>query len=264
MRHSMDLRANMENVAIILNRPKYPGNIGSAARCAKNMGIDRLIVVSSSGYEADQIRMMATHCAGDIVENIAYVATLREALAGFHYVVGTTARVGRTILKRHMVEPSTMGEKLVDISQNNTIALLFGPEDRGLTNEELRFCDLLVTIPTAGTMRSINLSHAVMIICYEVFRARHPSQVQFTPRRADVGEMENMYEHMKDIFLKINFINPENPDYFMINIRNFFSRMNLTSRDVKILRGICHQIDLYGQGKTKDLTRSDGKLKKSE
>ena len=260
----MDVRAKMENMAIVLNRPKYPGNIGSAARCAKNMGIDRLIVVGPVAHDEEKVNMMATHCARDIVQNIQTVETLRQALGDFHYVVGTTARVGNTVLKRRMVEPASMAEKLVDISHHNTVALLFGPEDRGLTNEELRFCDLLVTIPTAGTLRSINLSHAVMIICYEIFQTRCPSPVRFMPRRADIDEMEKLYEHIKEIFLKINFINPENPDYFMINIRNFFSRMNLTSRDVKIVRGICHQIDLYGRGKTKDLTSQRGKLKKSQ
>jgi len=132
------------------------------------------------------------------------------------------------------------------------VALLFGPEDRGLTNNELRYCDLLVTIPTSGKLRSINLSHAVMLLCYEIFVTENDSIGTFSPRLATSKEKEDMFDHLKEIFIKINFINPENPEYWMTSIKNFFSRTKLCSKDVKIIRGICRQIDLYGKGKTGD------------
>jgi tRNA/rRNA methyltransferase len=250
----MHERARTENITVVLNKPKYPGNIGSAARCVKNMGIERIIVVGEDNYEEDTIRRMSTHLAADVVDGIKYVDDLEKALGTFRYIVGMTARYGNTNLKRTMVSPREMARQIVDVSRNNKVAILFGPEDRGLTNSELKYCDMLVRIPTSEKMSSINLSHAVMLICYEIFTAGRESGVVFTPRLATSEETENMYSHMEELLLRINFIDPGNPENSMVNIRRFFSRLKLTSKDVKIIRGVFHQIDLYGRGKTKDLT----------
>jgi len=143
-----------------------------------------------------------------------------------------------------------MAEDVVDISQNNRVALVFGPEDRGLTNNELQYCDVLVKIPSSEGLKSINLSHAVMIICYEIFTARFGFNSVFTPKLATSAEMEAMYGHLKEMFVRIGFIKTQNPDYWMTNVRRLFSRTKLLARDVKIIRGICHQVDLYGKRKT--------------
>jgi len=243
-------KATMENLTVVLNKPKHPGNIGSVARCAKNMGISSIIVINPPNADREQIEQLATHCALDVVEKIQYCESLEQALAPFQYVVGTTGRSGDTSLKRAMIYPRTMAEMIVDISQHNSVALVFGPEDRGLTNAELRYCDLLVKIPTSDALRSINLSHAVMIICYEIFTACFEEPSVFTQKLATVAETEAMYEHLKAMFLRIGFIKTQNPDYWMTNVRRFFSRTTLLAKDVKIIRGICHQVDLYGKRKT--------------
>ncbi|MBW2648280.1 MAG: RNA methyltransferase [Deltaproteobacteria bacterium] len=240
----------MENLAIVLNRPKHPGNIGAVARCAKNMGISSIIIVNPLNADREKIEQMATHFALDIVERIRYFDRLDLALAPFNYIVGTTGRSGNTSLKRSMIYPGKMAEDIADISQNNRVALLFGPEDRGLTNSELKYCDILVKIPTSEGLKSINLSHAVMIICYEIFTARSEFTSVFTPNLATSAEIEAMYDHLKETLLRIGFIKVQNPDYWMTNVRRFFSRTKLFARDVKIIRGICHQVDLYGRGKT--------------
>ncbi|MBW2598529.1 MAG: RNA methyltransferase [Deltaproteobacteria bacterium] len=240
----------MENLAIVLNRPKHPGNIGAVARCAKNMGISSIIIVNPLNADREKIEQMATHFALDIVERIRYFDRLDLALAPFNYIVGTTGRSGNTSLKRSMIYPGKMAEDIADISQNNRVALLFGPEDRGLTNSELKYCDILVKIPTSEGLKSINLSHAVMIICYEIFTARSEFTSVFTPNLATSAEIEAMYDHLKETLLRIGFIKAQNPDYWMTNVRRFFSRTKLFARDVKIIRGICHQVDLYGRGKT--------------
>ncbi|MBW2650087.1 MAG: RNA methyltransferase, partial [Deltaproteobacteria bacterium] len=170
-------KARMENLAIVLNRPKHPGNIGAVARCAKNMGISSIIVVNPLNADREKIEQMATHFALDIVEKIKYFDRLDLALAPFNHIVGTTGRSGNTSLKRSM-------EEIVDLSQNNRVALVFGPEDRGLTNNELQYCDVLVKIPSSDDLKSINLSHAVMIICYEIFTARAGNTSVFTPKLA--------------------------------------------------------------------------------
>ncbi|MEA2014590.1 MAG: RNA methyltransferase [Thermodesulfobacteriota bacterium] len=242
-------KAMMENLTIILNRPKHPGNIGSVARCAKNMGISSIIVVNPLNADGATIEQLATHFALDVVEAIQYFDRLDAALETFNYIVGTTGRSGNTSLKRSMVYPGKMADDIVDISHNNRVALLFGPEDRGLTNRELQLCDVLVKIPSSDSMKSINLSHAVMIICYEIFTACSEATAVFTPRMATSAEIEAMYGHLKQMFLSIGFLNRQNPDYWMTNVRRFFARTRLLARDVKIIRGICRQVILYGNGK---------------
>jgi tRNA/rRNA methyltransferase len=252
--YQMQAWARLENVTIVLKGPKYPGNIGSVARCAKNMGIEKIVVVGGSEYDREEMNRMSTHLAADVVENIEYHEDLREALAPFRYIVGTTARRGNTDLKRSITDPREMAQAIAPIVKKNEVGLLFGPEDRGLTNSELKYCDMLVSIPTSERMRSINLSHSVMIIAYEVFTASCGSNSSFTPKLATSAEKEGMYDHMQEILMKMNYIYPESPHYAMTSIRNLFSRLNLTARDVKIIRGVCRQINLYGRGKTKNLT----------
>lgn len=238
---------NKRNITIVLNKPKYPGNIGSVARCAANMGIRKIIVVNGQSHDLEKVRQMATHLAAGTVEKIRFVDSLEEALSGFHYIVGTTSRLGSA--RRATLYPREIAVELVDLSQHNGIALLFGPEDFGLTNEELKFCHCLVTIPTSEDLKSINLSHAVMILCYEIFLACHETKEIFTPRLASSRELEGMYGQLTDVLTRIGFINPENPDYWMMNVRRFLSRIRLYSKEVQILRGICRQIDWYGRNK---------------
>lgn len=243
----MCMKANMENITIVLNKPKYPGNIGSVARCARNMGVEKISVVGERHHVIEEIKQMATHFAAGIVDRIQYYDGLDEALAKFQYIVGTTSRRGSA--RGPVVSPREMAEALVDISRNNEVALLFGAEDMGLSNDELRYCHLLVTIPTSKQMKSINLSHAVMILCYEIFVARAELLETFTPRMASSGELEGMYAQMKELLMKIGFLNPENPDFWMMYIRRFLSRTKLFSKEVKIIRGICRQLDWYIRNK---------------
>ncbi len=232
----------LENITVVLNRPKYPGNIGSVARCAKNMGIENILVVSDLDFDGEKVRQMSTHLAADVVDRIRHERDLEKALSRFQYVVATTARVGRA--RPAYQTPRDAAEKLVELSRKNRVALLFGPEDAGLTNDELRYGHLLVHIPVSDRFRSINLSHAVMILCYEIFTAASKTK-KFAPRLASSGELEGMYEHIKDVSLRIGFINPQNPEYWMTSIRRFLSRVELRSREVKIIRGFCRQLDWF-------------------
>jgi tRNA/rRNA methyltransferase len=237
---------NLNNIAIVLHKPRYPENIGAAARALCNMGIKRLLVVDPENYDIDKARKLATHTASDIIENIEIHQTLSQALADFTYVAGTTARLGG---QRQMINsPSMLAEKLAPISAENLIAILFGPEDRGLSNEDIRNCHLLVNIPTSN-FSSLNLAQAVMIICYEIFTYSCVKKKDATPRLANRHELEGMYAHLKDILIKISYINAENPDYWMNRLRYFFNRLPLRAGEVSIIRGICRQIEWYGKRK---------------
>ncbi len=245
----MTEKINLDNIAIVLQQPRYPENIGSAARAVSNMGIGRLYVVNPENYDPVRINKLATHAAAEVVENIRTFADLKTALAEFNCVVGTTARLGgqRPVLN----SPEVMAAKLVPLSRDNQIAVLFGPEDRGLTNEDLRLCHQLVHIPTAE-FSSINLAQSVMILSYELFKASLKDVAEFAPRLANRHELDGMYDQVKDILVRINYINPENPDYWMNKIRGFLNRMQLRAREVSIVRGICRQIDWYAGKKYQD------------
>jgi tRNA/rRNA methyltransferase len=243
------MNVNLDNVTIVLKGPKFPGNVGSAARCANNMGIGSLIVVGNRELDDEAVRQMATHESKEIVDGIRHFDTLDEALAGFEWIVGTTARQGSG--RGPFLSPRRMAERLVAVSRENRIALLFGPEDTGLTNDDLRFCQSVVTIPTVG-FKSLNLSHAVMILCYELLLARLDDDVQFLPKLASSRELEGMYAQLKEILKAIGFLNPENPDYWMTHIRRLFARTTLHAREVKIIRGICRQIEWYGDHKERN------------
>jgi len=245
----MDENKIAREIAVILHRPKYAGNIGSAARAIKNMGFTRLIVSEGGPFAPEEMKMMATHFASDVIDNAIFTDNLKKALSDFHFIVGTTARTGAQ--RGPTGSLREVAEKIALLAQKNQVALLFGSEDRGLTNEDLRFCHEIVTIPTAGTFKSINLSHAVMIVCYEVFMATRATVPAFVPRLATSAEIEGMYANLKEILMAIGFLNPQNPEYFMYHLRRFFSRTGLLARDVKIIRGICRQISWALQSRTK-------------
>jgi len=185
----------------------------------------------------------------DVIDRMQVYATLKEALAEFNFVVGTTARLGGQ--RKVVNSPSKLAQRLIAYSHQNQIAVLFGPEDRGLTNDDIRFCDILVNIPTAD-FSSLNLAQAVMVMCYELFCFSRDKPGEFAPRLANRYELEAMYEQLKEVMMRISFINPANPDYFMNNLRHFGSRMQLRAKEVSIIRGICRQIDWYGNKRYRD------------
>jgi len=239
----MTVGVDRNNIAIVLQRPRYPENIGSAARALRNMGFSRLIVVDAGIWDEVRIRRLATHEAGGVVDAIVRVDSLDKALAPFGHVVGTTARLGgqRPVLK----SPELMAQRLIPLARDNPVAILFGPEDRGLTNDDLKHCDQLVNIPTAE-FSSLNLAHAVMVICYCLSTAGLNDPPAFTPRLAKHIELEQMYDELTAALVRIGYLNPENPDYWMNRIRRFGSRLSLRAGEVGIMRGICRQIQRYG------------------
>ncbi len=238
----MTQKVRIENIAIVLFQTRVPENIGAAARAARNMGVRRLVLAAPRDLDMGRIRKMATHAASDVIDGMEIYDSLQEALSGFQWVVGTTARLGggRQVIR----SPERLAEKLIPISAENEVAVLFGPEDRGLTNEDLRLCHDLVNIPTAD-FSSLNLAQAVMVMCYELFKASRDDTRSFAPRLASRHELDGMYEQLKEILVKIDYINQENPEYWLNKVRYFFSRLQLRAREVSIIRGICRQMNWY-------------------
>jgi tRNA/rRNA methyltransferase len=242
-------KLNLKNISIVLYRPRFPENIGAAARSMRNMGIEQLVVVDPDNCDLTRICKLATHAALDVVEQMMVFDRLDDALAEYNFVVGTTARLGGQ--RKVISTPARMAERIFPISQQNRIAVVFGPEDRGLTNADIRLCHTLVNIPTAD-FSSLNLAQAVMILCYELFQYTTKAPADYEPRLANRQELDAMYAQLKEILIRISFINPENPEYFINNFRQFFSRLPLRAKEVQIIRGICRQINWYGEKRYRD------------
>ncbi|NDY73955.1 RNA methyltransferase [Desulfobacter hydrogenophilus] len=234
----------MENVAIVLHDTRIPENIGAAARAAANMGVGQVILSAPRNFDMERVLKVATHSASGLVEAMTVCNTLPEALGTFNWIVGTTARLGGT--RRVNFSPADLATKLIPISSENRVAVLFGPEDRGLTNEDLQLCHDLVNIPAAG-FSSLNLAQAVMVISYELFKARTREPKFYIPRLACRYELENMYEELQDTFNRIHYINHENPEQRLDKTRSFLSRYQLRSREVSLIRGFCRQVARYGE-----------------
>ncbi len=238
----MEIRLKKENITIILVDTQIPENIGAAARAMNNMGMERLILVNPKRIDRERMLKSGTIHSTAILDNMEIYGDLKEAINRFGYVAGTTARLGT--YRPAMTAPQDLAEKLTDVSQNNEIAILFGPEDKGLSNEHLKYCHTITSVPTSD-FSSLNLAQAVLIICYELFKTSIIEAEKTVPRLANSFEAEGMYEHIGGVLSKIGYLNPQNPDLWMLYVRRFFSRMQLRAREVRLIRGICRQIDWY-------------------
>jgi len=243
----MSARAKTRNISVVLYKPKYAGNVGSVARAAKNMGVKNIVIVGTADLDRELMVQRSTHLAADVLDTMMYCDTIEQALGGFQYIIGTTARLGKA--RGPFVTPRAAAQTLAGLSQKNAVALLFGPEDTGLANEQLRLCHSVVHIPTSREFSSLNLSQAVLILCYEIYLATCVGEVDTPPRLAMASELEGMYSQIKDFLAEIGFLNPQNPEYWMLDVRRFFSRAHLTSREVKIARGMISKIEKYARYK---------------
>jgi len=236
------VKAKLDNIAILLVQTQIPENIGSVARAMNNMGLSRLVLVEPKNCDLSRILKPATGSSVEIIEEMSVYEDFKEALGPFQYVVGTTARTGAQ--RPAMTQPRRLADDLIPISQENLVAIVFGPEDSGLTNDHLRYCHTIASIPTAR-FHSLNLAQAVMIFCYEFFLAGRDTAPKSMPRLANKFELEGMYEHLGDILKKIGFLNPQNPEHWMLSVRRFLSRLPLRAGEVRIIRGICRQLNWY-------------------
>ena len=238
----MTTKVNLDNIAIVLVQSLIPENIGSVARAMDNMGLKRLVLVEPKNCDRSRILKPATGSSVQLIEDMEVHGNLKEALTPFQYVVGTTARTG--YLRPAMTQPRRLATDLVSISQENRVAILFGREDSGLTNEHLHLCHAIATIPTAH-FPSLNLAQAVMIISYELFMAGLNTQPRSVPRLANKFELEGMYDHIWSVLKKIGFLNPQNPGHWMVYVRRFLSRIPLRAGEAQLIRGICRQMNWY-------------------
>jgi TrmH family RNA methyltransferase len=236
-----------DQFTVVLVETQSAGNIGSVARAMKNLGLSRLALVNPQTALTDEARHLACG-ADDVLDNAQRAETLPEALASFHLSVGTSSRSVDWIPT--VLLPSELAQRLAAFPTDQQVALVFGPERTGLTNEHLQHCQWLTTIPTAPEFDSMNLAHAVAIVAYEIRNQFATRPVGRALRRASLEQVEDFANGLHQCLEEIGFLNQQNPQQVMFTLRQMLSRACLEERDVSILRGILRQWSWYA-GKLK-------------
>lgn len=241
--------AHLPNIRIVLVNTAHPGNIGGVARAMKNMGLSDLYLVDPREYPADKAVWRAAG-AKDVLASAVVVDTLDEAVADCGLVVGTSARERR--IPWPMLTPKDCGEKAIHEAGQHRVAIVFGREDRGLTNEELHKCHYHVHIPGNPEYGVLNLAAAVQVICYEIrltaMEVEDGKRLQFDDwdqPPADMAALERYYEHLQETLEKLQFLEPDNPRQTLTRLRRLFNRIRLDEMELNILRGMLTSVQNY-------------------
>ena len=228
-----------QNIKIVLVETSHPGNIGAAARAMKTMGLERLALVRPRDYPCAEATARASG-ADDVLARAVVHDSLEEAISDCRLVLGTSARLRS--LKWPQLNPRETADQVLKEAGEGHVALVFGRERVGLTNEELALCHYLVNIPSNPEYSSLNLAAAVQIICYELMMqggGARPAEVQELGEvPVDQEEMERLYRHFETALIELDFLDPDNPKHLMRRLRRLYNRVRLTQNEVNILRGI--------------------------
>ncbi len=231
-----------DSIRIVLVATSHPGNIGSAARAMKTMGLQRLYLVSPKSFPDRWANELAAG-ADDVLQQAVVTDSLTEALRGCHVVLATSARP-REISLPGLTPVAAAG--LVAQAQDETeVAIVFGREHAGLTNDELLHCHYHVNIPSDPAFSSLNLAQAVQIVAYELRMKllSPPADVEMRhDSLATVEEVELFYAHLREVLLAIDFLKPSNPKKLLQRLRRMFNRTKLECMEINILRGILTHI----------------------
>jgi tRNA/rRNA methyltransferase len=231
----------LDNIEIVLVEPQSSGNVGSVARAMKNTGFRNLTLINPCDYANNEAYSMACK-ADDVLKGATVYPALQECLNKTGIVVGTTRRMGR--MRYPVLTLDEAVPKILELSSKNRVSILFGREDRGLENDEIPLCDILLEIPTDPGYGSLNLSHAVFIVCYSLFSARFsvPPTIKVAPRE----ELEKMYVHMEKTLMDLSY-GEMGGEYLLEAIlrsfRRLFGRTGLMQKEINMLRGIFTQIE---------------------
>jgi len=231
----------LDHVRIVLCRTSHPGNIGSAARAMKTMGLTRLTLVQPRKFPHEDTYAMASG-ATDVLENIQVCDTLEQALAGCTLVIGLTAR--KRELSHAAITPRAAAVEALQAAASDEVALVFGGETNGLSNEELIRCQKLAHIPANPEYSSLNLAAAVQVLAYEL-RMTAETAAPVLPKRIDPAthdEIEGFYRHLEQTLIDTGFLDPAQPKRLMSRLRRLFTRAGLQKEEINILRGILNSI----------------------
>jgi len=229
----------LDRISVVLCRPRYGGNIGAAARAVKNMGLGGLVLVAPEDYHRAEARMLASN-ASDVLEGASTFDTIEKAVIGCEIVLATSRRIKSHRL-RIMTPRESAGHILGNIGDGKA-AILFGPEDNGLTSEELARCHAVISIPADEKQPSLNLAQAVVIIAYEMRMGVDglPSVRSFGS--ASESEIGQMLKQASAVLEKSGFFNRNPKERVLLHLKEIFANGVSTSQDARILRGIFRRI----------------------
>lgn len=237
----------LSRIRIVLVNTLHPGNIGGAARAMKNMGLTQLYLVDPREYPAPRAVWRAAG-ATELLDNAVVCASVEEAVAGCSLVVGTSARERK--IPWPMMNPRECGKRCNHEANQHEVAILFGREDRGLTNEELHLCNYHVHIPSNPDYSSLNLATAVQVLSYEVRMAaleaaqgELPAYDEWDEPLATSADLERLHQHMEQVLCDIEFVDRENPKHTFVRLRRLFNRARPDWMEAQILRGLLSQIE---------------------
>ncbi len=228
----------LDNIRIVLMEPSHPGNIGATARAMKNMCLQRLYLVKPRFFPHAEATARASG-ADDLLAKSVVCESLVEALQGCTLTVATSAR--QRSLRWPQLSPRQCARDVISKAQRSEVAIVFGRERSGLSNEEIDVCNYVVYIHCNPSYSSLNLAAAVQIIAYELLAASSDDTLSFPGDEESPAEtelVEQFYEHLEKTLIALDFLDPSNPKHLMRRLRRLFSRSHLTHKEVNILRGI--------------------------
>lgn len=262
--------AHLSHVRIVMVNTTLPANIGSALRAMKTMGLSKLVLVAPKTYPHPDINALAAGAA-DLIDQIEIVARLEDAIQDCQLVFGTSAR-SRTIPWPLLdARPAAEKSLYAVVKQQQEIAIVFGREDRGLTNEELAMANYHVTIPVNDDYGVLNVAQAIQVICYEMRMAalqliEQPQDVQATMQVTESqsmqwdeplvthDQMQQFYPHLEKMLAEIEFMDPKNPRLLPLRLRRLFGRIQLDTMEYHLLRGIFTRVQAMNNGTWKKTT----------
>lgn len=226
------------HIRIVLCQTSHPGNIGSTARAMKTMGLSRLYLVRPKHFPDGEAKSLAVNAA-DLLDTAVVTQTLEEALADCQFVIGVSGK--QRSLSQQVITVREAAAEVKNIAAHQEVALVFGTEMSGLSNEEADRCHMLATIPANPEYTSLNLAQAVQIMCYELRMAITTGELHYQKKPAELAsqqDLERFYEHMREVLEQIGYINPRAPKKLFERLRRMYGRTRLEKEEVNLLRGI--------------------------
>jgi tRNA (cytidine32/uridine32-2'-O)-methyltransferase len=252
-----------DNIRIVMINTTHAGNIGAAARALKNMGLSELVLVEPKEYPTAKAVWRAAGAA-DLLENARVVSSIDEAIQDCGLVIGTSARERR--IPWPLLTPRECADRCHEESKQHPVAILFGREDRGLTNEELQKCHYHVHIPANPEYSALNIAAAIQVVCYEIrMSALKPDdgELRFTGwdvPRAKMDALEHYYEHLEQTLVQLKFLDPDNPRQTVTRMRRLFNRVRMDEMELSILRGMLTSIQNHIYHSNNELQALQSKL----
>jgi TrmH family RNA methyltransferase len=246
---------SLARIRVVLVRPRHAGNVGGAARAMKNMGLHRLVLVAPEVQDLRTASATAVHAA-DVLAAATTTATLAEAVADCGLVVATSGRAHHTI--PDAASPRALAATILAASARNDVALVFGPEDHGLSNDDLGHCHRVLTIPASAAYGSLNLAHAVLLCAYELFVAASPAADERV--LATGSQLELLVAKLEAALGAIGYLQPDSAGHMMRSLRRMLGRAALDNREVQALLGVARQMAWAARARRVDQTAPGGMM----